>query len=332
MDGVREPWRLHTTFDEEVDMNGLLDLITRTKGIEYLLALAFLFTFVAFWQWHEHKGRGLVKSAAPLAILGLVFAGLATAVITSPATATQDARKWPSVDQAHYLANIYGPAKFAAHDMGPDIISCQTCHHHSKNGQPGPCSECHTQPSNGEKPGLKAAYHQRCADCHVQAFSGPMTCTNCHTERPEVTEFKKKHPFPAVAPSIRHELTDGFSDCFSCHRAEGPLPLPGNHSFYKANVVCLGCHKPSSKSESAALIKEISTKVPPTPTAKPAAQAAPQPAPAAPKTAAASAITHGVAGKENCTMCHQPGGGMKAMPADHAGRTNSTCQACHQAA
>ncbi len=41
--------------------------------------------------------------------------------------------------------------------------------------------------------------------------------------------------------------------------------------------------------------------------------------------------THPVEGRENCVMCHQPGGGVKPSPADHAGRTKETCLTCHQA-
>ena len=41
-------------------------------------------------------------------------------------------------------------------------------------------------------------------------------------------------------------------------------------------------------------------------------------------------MSHEVAGREQCAMCH--GGameGIKAMPADHKGRTNDQCTLCH---
>ncbi len=41
-------------------------------------------------------------------------------------------------------------------------------------------------------------------------------------------------------------------------------------------------------------------------------------------------ISHPVEGRENCVMCHQPGGGVKPAPADHAGRTKETCLTCHK--
>jgi mono/diheme cytochrome c family protein len=46
-------------------------------------------------------------------------------------------------------------------------------------------------------------------------------------------------------------------------------------------------------------------------------------------------IPHEVVGKENCTSCHTLAGSVsgepkaEAMPADHQGRDNGTCQGCH---
>ncbi len=332
-------------------MNGLLEFFTRVKGVEYLLAVGFLISFIVFWQWHHFKGRGLVVRVAPLAAVALVFAVAAAMVITSPAGSTK-AQEFPSVDQAHYLANIYGPAKFAAHGMSPEIISCQTCHHYSPPDQPPQaCSTCHREPFDGQatdKPGLKAAYHQRCADCHKTAFSGPQSCTNCHTEKPEAENVKAKSPSPVTAPDISHELLNRYANCFSCHVPEGPLPLPGNHKDYKANVVCLGCHKPSVATPGVTIgtVQKPATAAPgtsapaggaglsPAPAAAPAAQPAAQPAAApapAPQPAGPKPTTHSIAGKENCTMCHQVGGSMKPMPADHSARSNATCVACHKA-
>lgn len=48
-----------------------------------------------------------------------------------------------------------------------------------------------------------------------------------------------------------------------------------------------------------------------------------------------SPIPHAIEGQEDCTSCHveaggTPAQGAKAMPEDHTGRDNSTCQDCHQ--
>jgi len=43
-------------------------------------------------------------------------------------------------------------------------------------------------------------------------------------------------------------------------------------------------------------------------------------------------VSHDLAGKENCTMCHSGAmEGMPAAPADHEGRELDTCLLCHAA-
>ena len=293
-----------------VKMETQLELMTFTKGITYLLALAFLFGFVAFWQWQQHRGRGLAIRVIPMVVVSFSFLFLVSTCVGTPATATSAAPKapstqdWPSVDDAHYLANTLGPAKFAAHEMGPDVVSCQTCHHHSD--QPKPCSDCHSEPFSAESPnmpGLKAAYHQKCTQCHTEALNGPMTCVNCHSENPEAAEVAKdQSPSPATPPAISHPLLDRYANCFACHVAEGPLPLPGNHSEYRANVVCLGCHKPSSGNQM--LSFEVTL---PEPQPAAAAPAAPAEQPATTQAAGPAKVSHPVAGREDCADV-PPGG------------------------
>ena len=42
-------------------------------------------------------------------------------------------------------------------------------------------------------------------------------------------------------------------------------------------------------------------------------------------------IEHGLAGREQCLLCHESGlAGAPVVPATHAGRTNDTCQVCHK--
>jgi hypothetical protein len=43
-------------------------------------------------------------------------------------------------------------------------------------------------------------------------------------------------------------------------------------------------------------------------------------------------VSHDLAGKDNCLMCHSGAmEGMKAVPASHEGRANDTCLWCHGA-
>ena len=67
---------------------------------------------------------------------------------------------------------------------------CQGCHHNSPaSAKPPGCSSCHGQPfdeKNIFKPGLKAAYHQQCMECHaVMGIEKPAAndCTACHIEK-----------------------------------------------------------------------------------------------------------------------------------------------------
>jgi hypothetical protein len=47
--------------------------------------------------------------------------------------------------------------------------------------------------------------------------------------------------------------------------------------------------------------------------------------------AGATAFPHPAAGREDCRSCHGVAG-QQPIPEDHKGRTNDTCQVCHQAA
>ncbi len=106
------------------------------------------------------------------------------------------------------------------------------------------------------------------------------------------------HQKATIPPlSITHPLT-GRGNCLSCHGAEIPdVPgLPADHTNGVTNGVCELCHK--SMVEEAAL--------------------------------ATRELPHEVGGREDCLMCHGEGiGGAAKVPADHAGRTNDTCQLCH---
>ncbi len=73
----------------------------------------------------------------------------------------------------------------------------------------------------------------------------------------------------------------------------------------------------------------------PTPAPAPAPTPAPAPAPAPPPAtpSGATLIPHELENRENCLMCHETGiGDASAIPADHAGRANDLCVACHQPA
>ena len=270
-------------------MKTLLEFMTYTKGMEYLIAIAFLFAFVAFWQLLHHRGKGLVIRIIPLAVLALGFGALAsTCALPKGATTTaQPAEETPLLSSA-VLVEMYGPASFG-HELHQSIVGdCTVCHHYSVDKIP-PCKECHGapfNPTNLNKPGIARVYHLRCISCHIENEAGPTECTGCH----------QKATIPPL--SITHPLT-GRGNCLNCHGAEIPeVPgLPADHTNGVTNGVCELCHK--SMVEEAAL--------------------------------ATRELPHEVAGREDCLMCHGEGiGGAAKVSADHAGRTNETCQLCHK--
>ena len=67
---------------------------------------------------------------------------------------------------------------------------CQGCHHNSPvSKKPPKCASCHGKPFNEKdpfKPGLMAAYHRQCMECHKEmGIREPVAakCTACHREK-----------------------------------------------------------------------------------------------------------------------------------------------------
>jgi hypothetical protein len=129
--------------------------------------------------------------------------------------------------------------------------------------------------------------------------------------RPAMAQATPPAVAPAVArpamaqatkpPVMPHEKA-GREQCAMCHSwaMEGIKAMPANHKG-RGNEVCTLCHAKDSP---------VQTAAGPTP-----------------------AISHEVAGREQCLMCH--GGtmeGIKAVPANHKGIDAKNCTLCHAAA
>jgi cytochrome b subunit of formate dehydrogenase len=134
---------------------------------------------------------------------------------------------------------------------------------------------------------------------NVPAFS-PLTPTPVATPQGGVDNTK-------VGAAMKHEIA-GKEQCLTCHGPKGVSPMPSNHEG-RPQESCLVCHKPG-----------------PTPTPGAAKPGATKPA------GVAGAIPHALEGKEKCDQCHAGVGSLKPVPADHTGRANTTCTACHQLA
>jgi len=122
--------------------------------------------------------------------------------------------------------------------------------------------------------------------------------------RPATAQPKQPRPAMAQAtkpPVMPHEKA-GREQCAMCHSGamEGIKAMPANHKG-RGNEVCTLCHAKDSP---------VQTAAGPTP-----------------------AISHEVAGREQCLMCH--GGameGIKAAPANHKGIDAKNCTLCHTVA
>ncbi|MBU3916852.1 cytochrome c family protein, partial [bacterium] len=74
--------------------------------------------------------------------------------------------------------------------QGKDVV-CESCHHNSPGitNPPPKCISCHASSENeqdGGVPGIKAAYHRQCFECHEKMeIKKPVStdCTACHKEK-----------------------------------------------------------------------------------------------------------------------------------------------------
>jgi DnaJ-class molecular chaperone len=88
------------------------------------------------------------------------------------------------------LAEVNKTSKMAAYYHKETLTLCQGCHHNSPASlTPPQCASCHGKSSealNLTRPGLMAAYHQQCIECHDQmGLEKPASrdCTACHAKR-----------------------------------------------------------------------------------------------------------------------------------------------------
>ncbi len=87
------------------------------------------------------------------------------------------------------IASVAGSKMAATFHTVPGTF-CQGCHHNSPVSKTPPkCQSCHGKPfetAKGDRPGLKAAYHQQCMGCHAaMKLEKPKAtaCTECHAVR-----------------------------------------------------------------------------------------------------------------------------------------------------
>jgi len=203
-----------------------------------------------------------------------------------------------------------------------------------------------------------------CNNCHANNI-GPKnpvdhagrtdaTCNACHKFASQVTPVATKPGVPgATAPAGTGGLKllpvshNGRATCNNCHENNIGPKNPADHAG-RTDATCTACHKFSSTSAPASpapattaapATKPPATSAPASPAATTAAPATKPPATGAPATPAATTApsTGGLkvlpashAGRAVCNVCHETGAAGPKNPADHAGRTDATCVACHK--
>ncbi len=125
-----------------------------------------------------------------------------------PVTGTVSVDQIPETVTIKHLSNDYDPvtlphrkmvlklaegaakSKMAAYFHAEPTTLCQGCHHNSPaTVKPPQCGSCHGRSSdalNLNRPGLMAAYHQQCIQCHDKMGlekPGSRECTACHAKR-----------------------------------------------------------------------------------------------------------------------------------------------------
>ena len=149
-----------------------------------------------------HQAGAPPKGASKEAIAGMAADALQERIMV---TATYPQEDIPETVSIGVLADKYHPAEFPhrrivnklmeglgdskmaqAFHAGPGTM-CQGCHHNSPpTKKPPQCASCHNKPFNPQKmsmPGLKAAYHQQCMNCHqAMKLESPKAtqCAECH--------------------------------------------------------------------------------------------------------------------------------------------------------
>jgi len=125
-----------------------------------------------------------------------------------PVSATYVDEDIPETVEIKALSKQYAPAKLPHRKIVHTLVKnlkdnklasqfhrepgtvCQGCHHNSPlSKKPPACASCHGQPFDGRnlfKPGLQAAYHLECMECHKNmGIEKPVAtnCTGCHKEK-----------------------------------------------------------------------------------------------------------------------------------------------------
>ncbi len=162
-------------------------------------------------DWPELAGCGSCHMPKPAAVTPQTEPKAMAAMLLEarkPVTATYSDEDIPETVEIKTLSKQFEPAKLPHRKIVQTLVKnlkdsklagsfhrdpgtiCQGCHHNSPVAKKPPaCASCHGQPFDGRnlfKPGLQAAYHLQCMECHKDmGIEKPVAtnCTGCHKEK-----------------------------------------------------------------------------------------------------------------------------------------------------
>ncbi len=243
-----------------------------------------------------------LKRALALLLLVLVFVFVVPRVMPTPASlaafgfhtrnAEQNAQKWASV-----------PVSFVSTSVCVDCHKSKFTLWQSGNHKVVSCENCHGPAAAHLKTGAPEVLNPSrdlCGTCHARLVSRPadfpqVDMKTMGGDAECITCHDPHEPRAGMPPQLPHTM-EGRANCQTCHNplAHEPFEAPppqAPHSM-EGRSDCLSCHGSSEFR--------------------------------------GSSLPHVPAGMEgNCLLCHTAGG-VKPLPADHAGRTSSTCVNCHR--
>ncbi len=300
---------------------------------------------------------------------GFVFAaGLFAIILSGAAAGPQAQEEKPAVATlAHEKAfkGLERPPVVFDHDGHTSILgdkSCEKCHHLFdeqegalvyRQGSESSCTLCHVLESDGNKPALMDAYHDRCIACHAERrgdglSAGSVTCEGCHSKGNEarimcapaafehalhlaVMETKGceecHHVYDEESGATKYVEGDE-GPCLRCHFRESGAPPsymetrthPGievRTLKRAAHGQCLDCHRSMTGSGEAAGPKEC---------------AGCHGKKTRPDAAAHKPVFPAIQGKTDSVEMRLAGGVMPAVTFDHKGHESRTekCMGCHR--
>jgi hypothetical protein len=245
-----------------------------------------------------------------------------------------------------YCSDCHGAVGHGFDPVSGDVICpmdvCMDCHiERQLEARLSDCAACHVGPHD-------PVAGMSCSDCHVSAETwtpfaagehvvdlvgrhAAAPCFDCHDERQQPLSYEC---------SSCHE-PPGQShygpDCGTCHAPEGfetvmlpehPVELVGAHQ----TVLCVSCHGQGQAAQDAPCERCHARpddhltgpcEMCHTPEGwETSARSMVRPAPP---------ITHDLADRTECLLCHEPTGQILPAPGDHEGYANGQCGLCHKA-